>query len=633
MDKITFLVADEMIKQSIERTLWTYRDNFSHRSLVTEIAIIDFSHLLSQASALIRSGTKIIITNSGSHQILSHAQDTHRLDRIPILCLYSSTNDALYTIRQALAKYKKIHLLLNKHFMFNINTCPKDIRQKLIVSPPYSIDDTPDILLQIVNKIPITPDTAIVGCTLLPQVAPRLSIPIYPIRPSESAILSAYQYANELIDFNQKERKQLSILTSILSHVDEGIILYDDKGTISHINSLAKTFLNTSETPKTIQDIFANTEKKSAISFPLKEKILQRPPYTLVANSAPFQLDHTQHHILILRDVTELQRLEKNIRYKLAKTGLTAKHHFQDILTINSNMQTVIHTAQTIAPYNEPILIQGESGTGKELFAQSIHNASSRRNGPFVAVNCAALPPELLESELFGYVGGSFTGARKEGKAGYFELAHNGTIFLDEINSMSANIQSKLLRILENKEIMRIGSDYVIPLDLRIISASNANIMQAVQEGRFRRDLFFRLNSFTLNLPTLNERPDDIIYLFKHFLKRETGQTMSISPNLERALKNHHWWGNIRELHNATFRYHIFGETDDTSYNYLFDQTQKNNEPLIDKDSLRINLKQLHHSVEHLIIQDLLSQGFTKNQIAKTLNISRQTLFNKLKET
>lgn len=631
MDKITFLVADEMIKQSIERTLWTYRDNFSHRSLVTEIAIIDFPHIIEQTQAMIRNGTKIIITNSGSHQILSHAQDAHRIDIIPILCLYSSTNDALYTIRQVDEKYKKIHLLLNKHFMFNINACPEDIRQKLVLYPPYSIDDTPDMLLQLVHKIPAADDAAIVGCTLLPQVAPQLSMPIYPIRPSESAILSAYQYANELIDFNKKERKQLSILTSILSHVDEGIILYDDKGAISHINSLAQTFLNASETPKTIRDIFPNMGKKSNLP-PLKEKILQRPPYTLVANSAPFQLDNTKHHILILRDVTELQRLEKNIRYKLAKTGLTAKHHFQDILTINSNMQTVIHTAQTIAPYNEPILIQGESGTGKELFAQSIHNASSRRNGPFVAVNCAALPPELLESELFGYVGGSFTGARKEGKAGYFELAHNGTIFLDEINSMSANIQSKLLRILENKEIMRIGSDYVIPLDLRIISASNANIMQAVQEGSFRRDLFFRLNSFTLNLPTLNERPDDIIYLFKHFLKRETGQTVSISPNLERALKNHHWWGNIRELYNATFRYHIFGETDDTSYNYLFDQTQKNNEPLIDKGSLRINLKQLHHSVEHLIIQDLLSQCFTKNQIAKTLNISRQTLFNKLKE-
>lgn len=632
MDKITFLVADTTIKQSIERTLWTYRDSFSPNLITTEIVIIDFPHIIAQASALIRSGTKIIITNSGSHQILSHAQDAHRLGMIPILCLYSSTNDALYTIRQVPGHYKKIHLLLNKHFMFNSHACPEDIRQKLVLYPPYSIDDTPDMLLQLVHKIPAASDAAIVGCTLLPQVASQLSMPIYPIRPSESAILSAYQYAIELIDFNKKEQKQLSILTSILSHVDEGIILYDDKGTISHINALAKTFLNASETPKTIQDIFPGAEKDSRVLHPLKEKILQRPPYTLVANSAPFQLDNTKHHILILRDVTELQQLEKNIRYKLAKTGLTAKHHFQDILTISSNMRTVIHTAQIIAPYNEPILIQGESGTGKELFAQSIHNASSRRNGPFVAVNCAALPPELLESELFGYVGGSFTGARKEGKAGYFELAHNGTIFLDEINSMSANIQSKLLRVLENKEIMRIGSDYVIPLDLRIISASNANIMQAVQEGRFRRDLFFRLNSFTLNLPTLNDRPDDIIYLFKYFFKRETGQDITISSELAAALKGHHWWGNIRELYNATFRYHIFGETGDTSYKYLFDQAQKNNEPLIDKDSLRIDMKQLHHSVEHLIIQDLLSQGFTKNQIANTLHISRQTLFNKLRE-
>lgn len=628
MDKITFLVADDMIKQSIEHTLWTYRDSFLPNSLVTEIVIIDFPHLIEQAQSLIRTGTKIIITNSGSHQILSHA-----IDDIPIVCLYSSTNDALYTLQQAGAHYKKIHLLLNKHFMFNINACPEHIRQKLIVYPPYSIDDTPDTLLNLVNKIPAAPNTAIVGCTLLPQVAPRLSIPIFPIRPSESAILSAYQYAHELINFNKKNRKQLSILTSILAHVDEGIILYDEKGVISHRNSLARTFLNISDTVKNIGDIFPEIGKKATSLHPFKEKILRRSPYTLVANSSPFQLDSQEHYILILRDVTELQQLEKNIRYKLSKTGLTAKHHFQDILTISDNMRAVIHTAQTIAPYNEPILIQGESGTGKELFAQSIHNASSRRNGPFVAVNCAALPPELLESELFGYAGGSFTGARKEGKAGYFELAHAGTIFLDEINSMSPDIQSKLLRVLETKQIMRIGSDSVIPLDIRIISASNANILQAVQEGSFRRDLFFRLNALTLNLPTLNERPDDILYLFKYFLLRETGKEISISHELQTALTHHHWWGNIRELYSVSFRYHIFGETDDKTYSYLFDQPQKNNESLLNKDSLRIDMKQLHQAVEHLIIQDLLTKGFTKNQIANTLSISRQTLFNKLKKS
>ena len=181
-------------------------------------------------------------------------------------------------------------------------------------------------------------------------------------------------------------------------------------------------------------------------------------------------------------------------------------------------MKRLIALAQKFAAYNEPLLIQGDSGTGKELFAQSIHNAGPRRHGPFVVVNCAALPPELLESELFGYVGGAFTGARKEGKIGYFELAHTGTIFLDEINSMSPAIQSKLLRVLENKQIMRIGSDYVIPLDIRIISAANTDILQAVRENRFRRDLFFRLHTLTLNLPSLNERPADILYLFSFCL-------------------------------------------------------------------------------------------------------------------
>ena len=147
------------------------------------------------------------------------------------------------------------------------------------------------------------------------------------------------------------------------------------------------------------------------------------------------------------------------------------------------------------------MLIYGDNGTGKELFAQSIHNASRRREGPFVAVNCAALSESLLESELFGYVAGAFTGARSEGKAGLFELAHQGTIFLDEINSMPMGLQAKILRVIEQQEVMRVGSDYVIPLDVRIIAASNGNLTRSIRENQFRKDLFFRLNTFQLNIP------------------------------------------------------------------------------------------------------------------------------------
>ena len=291
-------------------------------------------------------------------------------------------------------------------------------------------------------------------------------------------------------------------------------------------------------------------------------------------------------------------------------------------------MKRLIALAQKFAAYNEPLLIQGDSGTGKELFAQSIHNAGPRRHGPFVVVNCAALPPELLESELFGYVGGAFTGARKEGKIGYFELAHTGTIFLDEINSMSPAIQSKLLRVLENKQIMRIGSDYVIPLDIRIISAANTDILQAVRENRFRRDLFFRLHTLTLNLPSLNERPADILYLFSLFTEKIAGRPAKIPPALQQVLQQHCWWGNIRELYSVPLRYHILAPQTPDRYDELFDTPHTVTAPPAPALGT-INLKQLHRDMDNLIIQELLRQGFSKTRIAQLLQISRQTLFNK----
>uniref|UniRef100_UPI00124347C7 sigma-54 interaction domain-containing protein n=1 Tax=Megasphaera sp. DJF_B143 TaxID=537288 RepID=UPI00124347C7 len=327
------------------------------------------------------------------------------------------------------------------------------------------------------------------------------------------------------------------------------------------------------------------------------------------------------------------QRLEKNIRYKLSRTGLTARHHFSDIKTMDPALQTLIRRAATMASYNAPILIQGESGTGKELFAQSIHNASPRRNGPFVAINCAALPPDILESELFGYVGGTFTGARKEGKAGLFEIAHNGTIFLDEINSMPQDIQSKLLRVLETKQVMRLGSDYVIPLDIRIISASNADIIQSVRKGTFRRDLFFRINTLRLTLPSLNDRPSDIPYLFSYFLNTISGTSVPVPQALKKILTHHHWWGNIRELYSVALRYHIYGDTGDSSYQYLFDTTEEEQTPqLLDTGSLSLNMKNLETTIEQILIQELSDKGYTQTDIARLLNVSRQTVFNKMKK-
>lgn len=184
-------------------------------------------------------------------------------------------------------------------------------------------------------------------------------------------------------------------------------------------------------------------------------------------------------------------------------------------------MDSVISDAINFSYSDSNILIYGETGTGKELFAQSIHNSSTRRNNPFVAINCSALPENLLESELFGYVEGAFTGAAKGGKMGFFEMAHKGTIFLDEIGDISPKLQSRLLRVLQEKEIIRLGNDTVIPIDVRVISATNKNLKEAVAAGEFRQDLLYRLDVLELNLPPLRKRGADISLLLTHYIEFE----------------------------------------------------------------------------------------------------------------
>lgn len=625
MDRIAFLISDLSMQQMVHTILDTYKEKLEQHHFIIDVEIIDFPNLVAQAHALVEKGTKVIITTSGAHQILTKA-----IDSIPILCLYSSTNDALYALRAIAPNYKKIHLLLNENFMFNKEACPPELSEKIVFYPRYSLDKTHLELLERVRQIPVTADTAIVGCPLLPQIANPSQMPIYSIKPSESTMLSVLLYAQELLSFKEKDNQQLSMMSSILSHVTDGIILYSTGGTISHLNKRAADFLGVSATTKNIRDIFPDWVEGNKPSF--HETIIRRPPYTLIANSDFFLMDSSSHYIMTLRDVTELQRLEKNIRDKLTKTGMTASHHFDDIKTVDGNMKKVIQRAATMAEYNAPILIQGESGTGKELFAQSIHNASDRRNGPFVAINCAALTTDLLESELFGYVSGSFTGARKEGKAGLFEMAHKGTIFLDEINSMAPSIQSKLLRVLETKQVMRLGSDYVIPLDIRIISADNADLIASVEAGEFRRDLYFRINTLRLNLPPLNDRPDDILYLFTHFVETLSHQKCHLSPALKKVLVQHNWWGNIRELHSVALRYFIFGDTLDKSYDALFDVADQNKkDALLDTASLTLNMKHLEVTIQQILIEELQEKGYSQKDIAKLLNVSRQTIFNKMR--
>ncbi len=274
-------------------------------------------------------------------------------------------------------------------------------------------------------------------------------------------------------------------------------------------------------------------------------------------------MDDVAGYYFILQDYAKVKAQSRSAR----QAGFTAKYTFKDILCKSPEMSQLIDTARQIAAADDTVMICGESGTGKELLAQSIHNASPRRNAPFIAINCAALPDSLLESELFGYEPGSFTGASSRGRKGLFELAMHGTVLLDEIGEISPKFQASFLRALQERQIIRVGGKELIDIDVRFITATNRDLRQQVKDGAFRSDLFFRLNVFPLTIPPLRRRRADIDALLKNFLRQDY---RSITPEEFALLDQYAWPGNVRELENVCTFYRTMHRFPD----YLFSGTE-----------------------------------------------------------
>jgi len=319
-----------------------------------------------------------------------------------------------------------------------------------------------------------------------------------------------------------------------------------------------------------------------------------------------------EHKGLIEENISLHQKLEERYR-------------FENIIAKSPKMQQVIEVIKVVARSNATVLIIGDSGTGKELVARAIHSQSYRKNKPFVAVSCAALPESLLESELFGHEKGAFTGAHTQRK-GKFEIADRGTLFLDEIGEMSANIQVHLLRILEEKEFTRVGGNELTKVDVRFISATNRDMKTAIASGQFREDLYYRLNVVTIELPPLRERKEDILLLAQHFLKKFTAENqkeiIGFSPKVTNFLLKYEWPGNVRELENAIERSVILAKN---SYIEVADLPQEN---LIKAGSLPRGQTLKEFEKSHIL--DVLNQTRGNySQAARILGISRMTLYNK----
>lgn len=343
----------------------------------------------------------------------------------------------------------------------------------------------------------------------------------------------------------------------ILSTVKEAIIAVDQSEKIALINPEAEKILELSSSNtigRHIKEVLPQIELFGCIHYgeSIVHDIRRIADNYFIISANPTTDDKGCYSgaVITLRPVGEVQEMETKVRRTLRRKGNEAKHTFGEIVGDSLELKRVVELARKFSKTELTMLIEGESGTGKELFAQAVHNHSPRRNSPFVALNFAALPENLVESELFGYEDGAFTGAKKGGKPGLFEDAHLGTIFLDEIGDATLSVQKKLLRILEEREVRRVGGSNVTPIDVRIIAATNQNLEDLVRRGEFRNDLYYRLCTLPITIPPLRERREDIIYLLNYFARKHSGNQLVIEQTLEEFLLQYQWPGNIRELQN-----------------------------------------------------------------------------------
>lgn len=476
----------------------------------------------------------------------------------------------------------------------------------------------------------------IIGGSWISHAAARYNmkgISYYSYRSMKEAIT----HAINTIIANKKDMEKSALYNTILDITRNGIIATDKEMKITIFNSAAEKLLQTKKNEvigKNIRHLFPGIDLEKKYNKP-ERVLIQKGNKKIATEFTPVISGGKQYGIVsTLEDVEDIQETESVIRKQLNKKPLSAKYTFDQIVGTSEEILYAIDKAKKYSQTNSSILILGETGTGKEVFAQSIHNASSRRRYPFVAVNCAALPESLLDSELFGYEEGAFTGAKKGGKPGLFELAHRGTIFLDEISEMPYSLQSRLLRVLQEREVMRIGGNRNIPVDVRIITASNRDLRKCVENGEFREDLYYRISVLQLVLPSLRHRGEDIRLMVEHLL-REKGMSVYIpylNEDFWHVLYSYHWPGNVRELENVVERFIVscHNQPVDADFVSLIQQA-------LYPSSIRPfqqNTKTLNEEVEKLegkmIIEVLKQCNGNREEAAKKLGISRTTLWRKI---
>lgn len=561
-------------------------------------------------------GTKVFISRGGTAMLM------RRKLHNPVVEIKMVLDDAVRAIREAQVYGKRIQFIAFSNHLLGFDSLGPLLGLQI---EQYVLKDWKETRTKVFEARDKGVDV-IIGGAMQCAVANEIGLPNVFLDSSETAVYLAYQDAMSMLDaVLAQERKEEEIKT-ILDYSGDGFVAIDKKGQITLINNFAsKVFANNQESNTLGQPLakiiplISNLSEALNTNVKLHSDVISTSEYTLLYNRIPIEnKGKVIGAMATLKDIKSVQKDDNRIRYKQYAKGLYAKYYFQDIQGKSHAVSKVKQIAEKYAKTESTILITSETGTGKEMFAQSIHNESLRKDGPFVAINCASLAESILESELFGYVDGAFTGARKSGKAGVFEMAKGGTIFLDEIGEVPINLQGKLLRVMQERTVMRLGDDKIIPIDVRFIAATNRNLIQEIKNGKFREDLYFRLNVLHLTIPPLRERKEDIALLARYFLQKHGTSLNSILADHEiNALKLYDWPGNIRELENMMERIAVIGD----SSNII---------ELIQSHISECN--QLSDSEKKSLTPEMVEQAFeitngNKTMAAKYLGVHRSTLW------
>ena len=586
------------------------------------------------AQTLAAAGAEIIITRKGTRRIVEEVTN------LKVVSLNNSLSDYLWMLKE-----RGLHTPGLIAF-FSYDPMSSDILQMYemleVQTKNYIFKSFADCRGCVERALK---DGAVfsVGGAWTDPWAKRLGLPHVIVENSVETILNALESATQLrrVQVEEAEKQclfktQSEMYQAVLDFTHDAILAIDENGRIQVLNPPAERIMGcraADSVGQPVEAVLPNTLLPDVLESGEKQldQIMQIHQTLCNTNRIPILVDGQRRGVVAtFQDVKQLQNSEQKIRLKLHEKGLVAKYAFNDILGDSPAIRSTIQIARSYAASRASVLILGETGTGKELFAQSIHNASDRRDGPFVAINCAAVSNSLLESELFGYEAGSFTGASRGGREGVFELAHGGTLFLDEIGEIPRETQVELLRVLQEKEIRRVGGSRVIPVDVRIIAATNKDLLQETVEGRFREDLYYRLDVLDLKLPPLRERGDDVKILGLHLFRQLPGGKDPIMQSqflyLLEQVGPYQWYGNIRELQNFVERANILMRNAGASSVTVSDILRRRAEPAPEP------CQETESRDRRAIEAALHNHPGSMADAARSLGCSRQTLWRKMKK-